>query len=151
MRRLTLLLSSIAALGCARSDTTADTSSPAAATQAGMAIRASDIAGNWSVVGKNANDSVLVSYDLSVPNESTYTITFANGQRVNGRIVSIAGDSIVIEAGPYPSVLRKGANVRTVAVVRLQDGKLVGNTTARYDTKTADSVISLRMEGTRKP
>jgi hypothetical protein len=34
---------------------------------------------------------------------------------------------------------------------RMQDGKLVGLTTARYDTKGADSVLQLRGTGTRMP
>jgi hypothetical protein len=35
--------------------------------------------------------------------------------------------------------------------MRLQDGKIVGTTTAHYDTKGADSVLQLRGSGTRIP
>ena len=52
-------------------------------------------------------------------------------------------------AGPYESVLRKGVQVKTTTVFRLQDGKLVGTTVAHYTTKGADSVRNLRAEGTR--
>ncbi|HEY7613328.1 MAG TPA: hypothetical protein VH764_10060 [Gemmatimonadales bacterium] len=34
---------------------------------------------------------------------------------------------------------------------RLQDGKLVGTTTAHYDAAGADSVAHLTFEGTRAP
>jgi len=47
-------------------------------------------------------------------------------------------------------VLRKGVKVTTHSVFRLQDGKLVGTTVARYTTKGADSVRNLRSEGTRE-
>jgi len=67
-----------------------------------------------------------------------------------GRIVDLAGDSIVADAGPYESALRKGVKVTTHSVFRLQDGKLVGTTVAHYATKGADSVLNLRSEGTRE-
>jgi hypothetical protein len=35
--------------------------------------------------------------------------------------------------------------------MRLQDGKLVGITVARYATSAPDSVVRLRIEGTRAP
>ena len=142
---------------CAKSDTAGDTTGATAAAAtpapAGPApIKASDLAGTWSVTGKNAaNDSTLVSYETTWTNDTSFTMTFANGQKVNGRVVGVSGDSIMIEAGPYPSVLRKGVQVRTAGVIRLQDGRMVGTTVARYNTKRADSVVSLRLEGTKKP
>jgi hypothetical protein len=98
-----------------------------------------------------ATDRAIIDFVFVTTSDSTYTMTFASGQKVTGRIVSIAGDSIVVEAGPYPSVLRKGVQVRTTSTLRLQDGKLVGTTTARYSSKGADSVLIVRTEGTRKP
>ena len=67
------------------------------------------------------------------------------------RVVAVAGDSIVTEAGPFESVLRKGVKVSTNSVLRLQNGKLVGTTIAHYATSGADSVRNLRIEGTRAP
>jgi hypothetical protein len=63
--------------------------------------------------------------------------------------VTIGGDSIITEAGPFESVRRKGVQVRTNSVMRLQDGNLVGNSVAHYVTKAADSVLRLRLTGTR--
>jgi hypothetical protein len=39
--------------------------------------------------------------------------------------------------------------VTTNGTFRLQDGKLVGSTTAHYKTKSADSVLTLKVEGTK--
>jgi hypothetical protein len=63
--------------------------------------------------------------------------------------VTVAGDSVVVESDPYPSVMRKGVTVKTTGVFRLQDGNLVGQNTAHYSVKTADSVLVLNTTGTR--
>jgi hypothetical protein len=65
--------------------------------------------------------------------------------------VKVDGDSIITVAGPFASQRRKSTKVKTESVWRLQDGKLVGVTTAHYDTKGADSVLQLRGSGTRVP
>jgi hypothetical protein len=53
------------------------------------------------------------------------------------------------QAGPYPSVRRKGVQVTTDGVMRLQAGSLVGTNTAHYKVKTADSVLVLNTTGTK--
>ena len=63
--------------------------------------------------------------------------------------VTVSGDSIMTATGPYESVLRKGVQVTTDGVLRKQDGKLVGISTAHYRTAGADSVVRLRIEMTR--
>ena len=78
-------------------------------------------------------------------------MTLPNRPPVATRVVLVSGDSIVTENGPYESVLRKGVQVRTRSVMRLRDGKLIGNTVARYTTSGADSVLRLRTEATRTP
>jgi hypothetical protein len=56
-----------------------------------------------------------------------------------------------MDAGPYASVLRKGVQVTTHGVLRLQSGKLVGLTVAHYKTAKPDSLRRIAMEGTRLP
>jgi hypothetical protein len=63
--------------------------------------------------------------------------------------VTVDGDSIMTNAGPYPSVRRKGVQVTTNSVMRLQGGSLVGNTTAHFKVKTPDSVMVLNTMGTK--
>ncbi len=76
---------------------------------------------------------------------------FPNQRPLPMRIVALAGDSLVSEAGPYASVCRSGVQVSTRSVLRLQGGRLVGRTVARYPTTGPDSVLQLRTEGTRQP
>ena len=94
-------------------------------------------------------DTVLVTYEL-VADNAGWTFNFPKRKPVKVT-VSASGDSIISDAGPYESVLRKGVQVTTHSVTRLVDGKLVGTTTAHYATKGADSVRALRVEGTKNP
>ena len=83
---------------------------------------------------------------------AAWTITFRNRPPIPLRIVAIGGDSIVTEAGPYPSVLQQNVAVRSLrAVNRLQGDRLIGTFVARYDTDAADSVLYGSHEGTRRP
>lgn len=157
MRQYALLLSAVALVACAKSDTPADTTAAASAAVTPpppAPLTPADVAGTWTVSGKNeAGDSTLVTYELMATADTTgWTITFPGRQPVPMRVVAVAGDSIVVEAGPFPSVLRRGTQVRSSrGAFRMVDGKLVGSTTTRYNTKRADSVLMIRTEGTRKP
>jgi hypothetical protein len=65
---------------------------------------------------------------------------------------TLSGDSLITEAGPYPSALKKGVKVTNSHTVwRLQGGKLIGSGTSHYATKGADSVRHFHVEGTRAP
>jgi len=132
-------------------DSTAAT--PVAAAPAPPApVSLASVAGTWNMRTMAAgSDSVLVSYQMVATADSTgWAFHFPKRDPVAIRVLAVAGDSIVTEAGPYQSVLRNGAKVTTNSVLRLQDGKLVGTTVAHY-TAGPDSVRNLRAEGTRAP
>jgi hypothetical protein len=138
--------------GCARTDTEATPDSPAAAPTPTISL--ADVAGTWNMTGKNeAGDSTLVTYVMTATADMNgWSIKFADRpDPVPVRVVMVDGDSIVIEAGPYQSVLRPGVNVATHAAIRMQNGMLAGMTIARYSVQTADSVRMVRIEGTRAP
>ena len=65
--------------------------------------------------------------------------------------VKADGDSVIVDSGPFESVLRKGVQVTNHGVYRMQGDKLVGKTIAHYSVKTADSVRRIDSEFTRKP
>ena len=88
---------------------------------------------------------------LATADTSGWTLTFPKRKPIPVRVVAVAGDSVVTEAGPYPSTTVKGAQIRTRAVNRLQDGKLIATLEARYTMAGRDSVLHLRVEGTREP
>ena len=127
---------------------------PPPASQTAMApaaVSLSSFAGTWRVRGLNERGDSIVGYQLiATADTAGWKLVFPNRAPVAARVVAVAGDSVVIEAGPYQSVLRKGIQVRTRGVVHLQGGKLVGTTVAHYATTKADSVLNIRTEGTRQ-
>ena len=115
-------------------------------------VSLSSFAGTWRVRGFNAKGDSIVGYQLvATADTAGWKIVFPNRAPVAAHVVAVAGDSVTMEAGPYASVLRKGLQVRTHAVIRLQGGKLVGTTVAHYVTSKDDSVLLIRNEGTRQP
>jgi hypothetical protein len=158
MRRVaTLCCSAFAVLGCSRSEeapATADTAVGAvAATAAPAPISLTDVAGRWTVraVPETGDTTAVVSQLNAGADTTGWTMTLPNRRPVATRVVLVSGDSIVTENGPYESVLRKGVQVRTRSVMRLRDGKLIGNTVATYSGVGADSILRLRTEAARTP
>src|SRR5215207_5152625 len=144
-------------VGCSQSkeqpatDEMADTPAVAAAP---APIALADVAGKWSVrLTPESGDSTLLSYEMvATADTSGWAFNFPKRKPVPLRVVAVDGDSIVTEAGPFESNLRKGVQVtmsRTIS--RPQDGKLVGATTAHYATTGPDTVAHFRFEATRAP
>jgi hypothetical protein len=117
---------------------------------AGVSI--ADFAGTWSVRAMpEVGDSTLVTYDLMATADTTsWMMHLPNGEMAPVRIISVAGDSVVTQAGPYKSALRQGVTVTVDAVNRLQGGQLMGTFVAHYSAGP-DSVLRGRIVGTKKP
>jgi hypothetical protein len=155
MGRFAILCCCAAALiGCAKTENKAPASSTPATPPPPPPIALADVAGKWTVKAMNeARDSTLVTYQLTATADTSgWTIVFPNRkQPVPVHVAAVAGDSVVINAGPYESVLRRGVQVSTHGVFRLQNGMMVGTTVAHYRTTHADSVRNIVTEGTRMP
>lgn len=144
--------------GCAKKndaavDTTAvDTtaSSTTTTTVAPTPIKLADVAGKWNMRSVPASgDTSATTYVLTATNSTSgWSMKFAGRPSVPVQVIA-DGDSIALTAGPYASVRRKGVQVRTNGVLRLQGGALAGTTTAHYTVKTADSVLVLNTSGTK--
>lgn len=157
---IALCLSAAVLAGCAKKDnaavdTTAMASSTATTTAPAPApapVNLADVAGKWNMrsVPTTGADMSATTYVLTATsNTSGWTITFPGRKAAVPVKVTVDGDSITLDAGPYPSVRRKGVQVTTHSVSRLQGGSMVGSTTAHYKVKTADSVLTLTNTGTR--
>ena len=149
MRRLVLALSAALLAGCSKPD--APPAEPPAPPPAAT-LNLADLAGTWNMkTMAEGSDSALVTYTMTLTGTTEgWTINFP-GRDPMPMTATVSGDSVMTTVAPYESVLRKGVQVSTNSVVRLVDGKLVGTTIARYATSGADSVVRLRMEGTRAP
>jgi hypothetical protein len=114
-------------------------------------LNLADMAGTWSMsVMPQGSDSVVASGDITATGTTDgWTMTLPNRPPMP-LMVSVSGDSVMMDAGPYESVLRKGVQVTTHTVARMQNGMLMGTTTAHY-ASGADTVVMLRMQATKKP
>jgi hypothetical protein len=152
MRRIVLSCCAIVLAGCAKPEQKASDDSATASLAAGAVtpISLSEIAGTWAVKATAlSGEGTVVDFQMITTAETSgWSINFPGRQPLPVRVVAVEADSVVTEAGPYESVLRKGVQVTTTTVTRYQNGALVGTTTARYSSGP-DSVLHLRFEGTR--
>ncbi len=144
--RLALLCAASLLVACAAED--ADDAAMDTTTMA-PALSAADIEGIWNFQTRPMDaDTVIVTGQFTASN-GAYHMVLA-GREPQPTNVTVAGDSIMLVSGEYPSALRPGQMVSTTGVYRLVDGRMVGTVTARYPgVTTADSVVLLRVEMTR--
>ena len=156
MRHSALLWCSIVLVGCAKADTAADTAAvvdtatPVAVEPAPMSL--DQVAGKWNVriLSAETGDSTLTSYVLDAKADTAgWTFQFPTGAPLPMRIVSMAGDSLITEAGPFDSRLQKGLKVNSRVTWRLRDGKLSGAVVSNYNT-TPPTSRNLIAEGIRQ-
>jgi hypothetical protein len=155
MRNIALIGCAVLIAGCSTKEAppAADTTPVAAEPAAPAALTLESLAGTWNFrVMPMDGDSTLTTHVLTASADPAgWSFVQPNGDKVVVRDVIVAGDSITSVAGPFSSGVRSGMKVRDLRTTyRLQDGKLVGVTTARYETTGADSVRQFRLEGTKQ-
>jgi hypothetical protein len=121
--------------------------------EAGATDGTSALAGAWNMrVMPESRDTTVLTFTLTATGGSEgWTITYPDRPPLPVTVVSRDENGATIEAGPYESPIRKGVQVRIRSEMRLDGDKLAGKVTARYDVTTSDSVVRLRVEGTRAP
>ena len=140
MRR-TLILSAAVLVGV----TTA-----AAAQQSKAGIKLSDVTGIWNAKTMTGpKDSVVATTVLTATADGKgWTMAFPNREQpVAVRVVSMGGDSIVTEAGPYASYLRPGQTVTLLRTVgHYQNNEMWGTSVAQY---AAGDKLTFKITATR--
>lgn len=154
MRLTALLGCAVLVVACAKSDTppAADTST-AATTAPASAVSLAALAGMWDVTVKpEGKDTVLTTYVLNTMDSTAWTFVFPNRtDTISLRVTGVSAEGVMTEAGPFKSNVRGGdAMVSTSGPFRLENGKMVGITTARYQTTGPDSVVRLSIEGIKR-
>jgi hypothetical protein len=153
MSRAALLLVVPVIVACAKKEAPpADTSAIVTTPETAPAAVPTTYAGKWTVnVMPEAKDTILLTYTLETTNEKTgWKMTLPGREVMEPRVIWMDNDSVVVENGPYASVLRKNVMVTTHSSMHVEGDKLVGKTIAHYDTKGADSVVVLRTEAKRQ-
>jgi hypothetical protein len=154
MRRCAIICSAfVFAAACSKSEQAADTSKMAAtpAPAPAPAVTLADFAGKWAVVAtpESGKDTSVTKYTMTATADTTgWIIEFPSGVKVP-MTVSLSGDSVLVKTGQFSSQRRKNVKVWTEGSGRMQGGKFVGETTAHYTNVGADSVLKLKMDGTK--
>jgi hypothetical protein len=113
-------------------------------------IKLADIAGTWYSKTLGPKDSVLATTVLTTTADGKgWTMAFATGDPVALRVVSSAGDSVVTEAGPFPSRVRQGQTVTLLhSVSHYKGNEMWGTSRAQYST---GDTLTFKVTATRKP
>jgi hypothetical protein len=152
MRRFALICCAAVLAGCAKSENPPAADTMAAAQpvpEPARAISLADVAGKWQFRSTDEAGGTPVDYQVTATADTTGWILALPNRKPMPLRVMVGGDSLVTDAGPYESVIRKGVQVTTHSVLRLQDGKLVGTTEAHYALNGRDSVAQRPTSGTR--
>lgn len=108
----------------------------AAPQQAGTAkaITWADLAGDWeSKLMTGPRDSVIATMVTTFSADKKVWIRFPGREPVAGRLVAMAGDSVIVDAGPYPSITRSGRMATVRTVMHIGNHKSWGMTHAVFD------------------
>jgi hypothetical protein len=105
-----------------------------AAPTATRSVTAVDFRGTWegkSMMGPT--DSIVTTFAIIVTNDGgSWTLQLPNRDLLPMRVLSVGGDSVVAEAGPYSSVLRPSETVTTRMTGHLRGHMLAGTFEGHY-------------------
>ena len=121
-----------------------------AAAQQPMGMKMADIAGTWdakTMVGPK--DSVVVTEVLTMTADGKgWTMMFpGRTDAVPVKVVAMGGDSVVTDAGPYPSALRAGQMVTVHMTAHFKGDSMWGTALAVYGS---GDKVNLKMAATRR-
>jgi len=137
-----ILLSALALASC---------SGPKAPDAEAPGLVLGDLAGTWSMEGMPIDHDTVVATATVIGEGDplVFTENFPGADPVP-LDVTVAGDSVIMTNGPFPSDMRPGVMVSTDAVYRMVGSRLVGLLNAHYDgDTTADSLLRFRVTMTR--
>jgi hypothetical protein len=156
-RRVAFVCSTaVLVVACAKKEQPpADTTAPAAAAAPAPApaVTLADFAGKWQVTATpmSGKDTSATNYTLTATADTSgWMIEFPSGVKVPVQ-VTLSGDSVMNKTATFSSQRRKGVKVWTEGAFRMQGGQLSGTSTAHYQNAGADSVLQLRIAGTKMP
>ena len=114
-------------------------------------VKLADAAGTWTIesaVKTAAGKDTTVTSELVVAADGKSLVTnLAGRDPIPTRIVAMGGDSVVVKAGPFQSVVRTGQKVTTRETLHFKGDDVSGTIEARY---TNGSVVKGSVKGTRK-
>jgi len=119
-------------------------------TGAAAQMKMSDIAGVWDAkTMAGPKDSVVVTEVLTMTADGKgWTMMFpGRTEAVPVKVVAMGGDSVVTDAGPYPSALRAGQMVTVHMTAHFKGDSMWGTALATY---ASGDKVTLKMAATRR-
>ena len=118
---------------------------------AATGIKLADVAGTWTIESTvktaTGNDTTVNSELVATATRKGWMTNLAGRDSIPTRIVAMGGDSVVVRAGPFPSVVRMGQKVTTRETLHFKGDDVSGTIEARYGN---GSVVKGSVKGTRK-
>jgi hypothetical protein len=116
-------------------------------------LKLSDIAGVWHVQTMiGPSDSVVATLELTeTASDKGWSMVLADHPRLPVHVLTAGGDSVVWEAGPYPSTRRVGQTVVLHTVGHYKGDEMWGSFEAAYSVsgKVSGKVRGERQKSTR--
>ena len=106
-------------------------------------------AGTWEGVAILESGDTVPTTMVATDSRDGWTITLPDRDPMPLRVVSAEGDSLVLEMGPYESILREGVQVSVRQVIRMQGDAFTGTLVATYEGGEGASEVAGDVEGSR--
>ena len=150
--RTAMVLSLVCLTGFARTAVTQQTpAKPRHARQAATGIKLADVAGTWTIEStvKTAagNDTTVTSELVATATRKGWKTNLAGRDSIPTRVVAMGGDSVVVRAGPFESVVRAGQKVSIREALHFKGDDVSGTIEAHY---VHGAVVKGSVKGTRK-
>ena len=124
---------------------------PRHARHAATGIKLADVAGTWTIEStvKTAagSDTTVNSELVATASRKGWMTNLMGRDSIPTRVVAMGGDSVVVRAGPFQSVVRAGQKVTTRETLHFKGDDVSGTIEARYGN---GSVVKGSVKGTRK-
>jgi len=118
---------------------------------AAAGLKLADVAGTWSMEStvKNAAgiDTTVNSELVATATRKGWVTNLAGRDAIPTRVVRVAGDSVMLSAGPYESVVRAGQKVRLRETLHFNGDDVSGTMTAHYGN---GATVKGSVKGSRK-
>ncbi len=109
------------------------------------------LAGTWAIASSvktsAGKDTVVTSLLTATADANGWVTHLAGRDPIPTRVVAMGGDSVVAEAGPFPSVARPGQTVTTHETLHFKDDAVWGTIEANYSN---GEVVKGTVKGTRR-
>lgn len=148
MRTLATLMVVTLVAACGGDASDAPATDEAASTMEATGPSLADMTGTWNLMAMidGTPDPIPVIVEFAADGSATMTLEERDPMAM---IVTMSGDSIIMQGPEYESVIREGVTVSTRTAAVVDGDMMMGSLTATYLSADGTEVVGGTMEGTR--